>query len=138
MMPTPPAITFRDLDTVANTSKSGEIHNGYHERSTEGLPIPRGDAQRQVLPPSLVEKGQQILVRMCERIEAELPTDLDSLYKITQSSTEEFNALGEEFEENDSELETAARECIGADFDFIAKAYGFDADVEELISTREW
>ena len=89
-------------------------------------------------PPSLVEKGQQILVRMCERIEAELPTDLDSLYKITQSSTEEFNALGEDFEENDSELETAARECIGADFDFIAKAYGFDADVEELISTREW
>lgn len=89
-------------------------------------------------PANLVAKGQQILVRMCERIEADSPTDLDSLYKITQSSTEEFNALGEEFEENGSEIETAARECIGADFAFIAKAYGFDADIEEMISTREW
>lgn len=89
-------------------------------------------------PANLVEKGQKILVRMCERIEAELPADLDALYKITQSSTEEFNTLGEEFEENGSEIETAARECIGTDFEFIARAYGFVPDIEALISTREW
>ncbi|MPN01681.1 hypothetical protein SDC9_148892 [bioreactor metagenome] len=36
-------------------------------------------------------------------------------------------------------METAARECIAADFEAIAKAYGFeDADVEELIALREW
>ena len=39
----------------------------------------------------------------------------------------------------DSELETAARQSIGEEFAFIASAYGFeDADVEELIATRDW
>jgi len=89
-------------------------------------------------PADLVRKGQQVLVRMCETMEAERPGDMESLYRITQSITEEFNALAEEFEANGSEIETAARESIGADFEFIAKAYGFDADLEELISNREW
>ncbi len=35
-------------------------------------------------------------------------------------------------------LETVARECIGRDFDFIAKAYGFETDPETIIATREW
>jgi hypothetical protein len=63
-------------------------------------------------PTDLVQKGQQILVRMCEKIEAENPKDLESLYAISQASTEEFNALSEEFEENGSEIETATRESI--------------------------
>jgi len=46
--------------------------------------------------------------------------------------------LQEEFYENDSEIETAARECIAMDFEFIAKSYGFEADSEELIATRDW
>lgn len=89
-------------------------------------------------PKQLVQKGQKILARLCERIEAERPNDLEALYAITHASTEEFNALAEEFEDQDSEIETAARDCIGSDFAHIAKAYGFDADIEELISPREW
>ena len=58
------------------------------------------------------------------------------LYALTHAATEEFNALAEEFEENDSELETAAREAIAEDFEWIAKAYGVDADIEELIAPR--
>jgi hypothetical protein len=43
------------------------------------------------------------------------------------------------FYENDSEIETVARDCIGMDFEFIANAYGFEnVDVEELIATRDW
>lgn len=89
-------------------------------------------------PKQLVQKGQKILDRLCERIEAERPNDLEALYAITHASTEEFNALAEEFEDQNSEIETAARDCIGSDFAHIAKAYGFDADIEELISPREW
>jgi hypothetical protein len=45
--------------------------------------------------------------------------------------------LQQEFEEQGSEIETAARECIAADFEAIAKAYGFeDADVKADRSTR--
>lgn len=89
-------------------------------------------------PNELVEKGRQILIRLCERIEREQPDNLDALYALTHAATEEFNALAGEFEEQDSEIETAARDCIGTDFDVIAQAYGFDADVEELIAPREW
>lgn len=89
-------------------------------------------------PPALVAEGQQILLRLCERIERERPADGAALMALTHAATLEFNVLGEAFEAQDSELETAARENIGADFELIARSYGFDVDVEELISSREW
>ncbi|MBD9632524.1 DUF5713 family protein [Pseudomonas sp. PDM19] len=89
-------------------------------------------------PPHLVAKGQHLLVALCETIEAQAPADLDALYALTHETTLAFNALGEEFEDQGSEIETAARDNIGGDVAFIAEAYGFDADIEELIAPREW
>lgn len=90
-------------------------------------------------PDFLVDKGKAILMGLCDQIETQSPADLDALYQLTHAATDRFNDLEEEFEENDSEIETAARDCIATDFEFIAKAYGFeDADVEELIATRDW
>lgn len=90
-------------------------------------------------PTHLVDKGKQILLRLCERIEKERPADEAALYTLTHAATDDFNELAEEFFEADSEIETGARECIASDFDVIAKAYGFaNADLEELIATRDW
>lgn len=90
-------------------------------------------------PDFLVDKGKAILVNLCEQIESEKPADLSGLYKLTHAATDAFNELQQEFWDNESEIETAARDCIGMDFEFIAKAYGYeDADVEELIATRDW
>ena len=89
-------------------------------------------------PKPQVEKGRQILIALCERIEAEKPRDLDALYALTHAATGQFNDLAEEFADNGSEIETAARESIGMDIAFIAAAYGFEADVEELIAPRDW
>jgi Family of unknown function (DUF5713) len=89
-------------------------------------------------PKHLVDKCKAVLVELCDRIEKEQPNDLAALYQLTYSATEGINALQEEFEENDSDIETVARECIAADFAFIAQAYGFNADDEELIAPREW
>lgn len=89
-------------------------------------------------PKPLVDEGKAILLRLCERIERERPKDTTALYVLTHAATEEFNQLDEEFAANDSEIETAAREAIAADFEWIAKAYGFDADIEELIAPRDW
>lgn len=90
-------------------------------------------------PNNLVDKGKKILIDLCWQIEQRQPTSLSELYELTHAATNQFNDLQEEFEENDSEIETGARECIGMDVDFIAKAYGFeDADIEELIATRDW
>jgi Family of unknown function (DUF5713) len=92
--------------------------------------------QDQYFPAFLVDKGKAILVRLCEKIEKERPLNTSALYTLTHAATEEFNRLAEEFDDNGSEIETAAREAIAGDF--IAKAYGFDADVEELIAPRDW
>jgi hypothetical protein len=62
-------------------------------------------------PRPLVEKGKQILIRLCERIEREKPEG-DTVLALTHAATEEFNALAEEFVAADSEIETAAREAI--------------------------
>lgn len=90
-------------------------------------------------PDHVLDRGKAILLRLCERIEAERPSDLAALYLLTEVATEEFNALEAEFEAAGSEIETVAREEIAEDFGFVAMAYGFvDADVEELIAAREW
>ncbi|MFF1445640.1 DUF5713 family protein [Streptomyces sp. NPDC058295] len=90
-------------------------------------------------PHHVVDKGRAILLRLCERIEAERPSDLAALYVLTQAATDEFNLLQAEFEAAGSEIETVAREEIAENFWFVAAAYGFtDADVEELIVTRDW
>ncbi|MCQ4211352.1 DUF5713 family protein [Streptomyces longispororuber] len=90
-------------------------------------------------PDHVVDKGRTILLRLCERIEAERPADLKALYSLTHVATEEFNLLEAEFEAAGGEIETVAREVIAEEFWFVASAYGFtDADAEELIATRDW
>jgi hypothetical protein len=90
-------------------------------------------------PDHVVDRGRAILLALCARIEREQPVGLDALYALTHAATEEFNDLEAAFEAADSEIETVAREEIAEDFAFLARAYGFpDADVEELIATREW
>lgn len=89
-------------------------------------------------PPHLVDQIQRILIALCGEIEKTKPKNLDALYVLTHAATEQINDLQEDFEKADSEIETVARETIGEDFDFIAKAYDYDADGEELISPRDW
>ncbi|HEY8983569.1 MAG TPA: DUF5713 family protein [Streptomyces sp.] len=90
-------------------------------------------------PDHVLDKGRAVLLRLCERIEAERPADPAALYPLTHAATQEFNDLEAEFEAAGSEIETVAREEIAGEFWFVAQAYGFGgADVEELIAPREW
>ncbi|MFF3311691.1 DUF5713 family protein [Streptomyces sp. NPDC002952] len=90
-------------------------------------------------PDHVLDRGREILLRLCARIEAERPAGLSALYALTAEATEEFNALEAEFDAAGSEIETVAREEIAEDFSFVATAYGFaDADHEELVAAREW
>ncbi|WKD36862.1 DUF5713 family protein [Streptomyces xanthophaeus] len=90
-------------------------------------------------PDHIVDQGRAILLRLCERIEAEQPSDPEALYALTQASTEEFNLLDAELVAAGSGIETVAREWIGDEFWFIASAYGYaDADGERLIAGRDW
>jgi hypothetical protein len=90
-------------------------------------------------PDFLVLKCEKILVRLCETIEQQKPSNLQQLYGLTETATEEFNNLQEEFYDNESEIETVARDCIAVDFEKIAHVYGFEgADIEELVAARDW
>ncbi|MEW2354312.1 DUF5713 family protein [Spirillospora sp. NPDC029432] len=130
---------------------SGAVHNrrpvgkkkeftvALTNRQVAGHAFLKGMYDDGYFPDHLVDKGKAILLGLCERIEAERPSDLAALYTLTQAATEEFNALAEEFYAADSEIETVARELIAEDFGFVASVYGYpEADVEKLIATRDW
>lgn len=90
-------------------------------------------------PDVLVDKCKQVLVSLCEEIEKNKPKDDESLFELTHAAVEKINELETEFEENDSELETAAREALAEDFGAILDAYGFqDVDLEDAIANRDW
>jgi len=89
-------------------------------------------------PNELVLEGIYILKQLCIEIEYEEPKTLEELYALTHKSTEKFNQLDEKLQDNDSEIETMAREWIAEEFGLIALSYGFDADLEDLIAPRNW
>lgn len=49
-----------------------------------------------------------------------------------------INDLQNEFDENDSEIETVARECIAADVAYILEWFDIPIDTEEAIRERDW
>lgn len=89
-------------------------------------------------PAEITEKCREVLRQLCRDIEENKPADLDALYELSHAATEQINELEEEFDEAGSEIDTIARECLADDFEYIAEAYGFEADLEELIEPREW
>lgn len=90
-------------------------------------------------PNFLVDKIKKILLDACVSIEQVKPDSDRGLFAITHAAVEKINILEEEFHANESELETGAREAMGADFQFIVRAYGFsDVDIEDVIAPRDW
>lgn len=89
-------------------------------------------------PDNLVALVEAVLLALCVEIERADALDLAGLYRLTHRATEQVNALQELFWEAGSEIETGARETIAGDFAAIATAYGFEADIEELIAPRDW
>ncbi len=49
-----------------------------------------------------------------------------------------INDLQDEFDENDSEIETVARDCIGETVAYILEWFGIPIDIEEAIRERDW
>lgn len=95
--------------------------------------------QDDYFPNFLVDKGKNILLNLCLKIEKTKPENDKDIYALTHKSTEHFNDLAIDFMENDSDIETAAREAIAQDFENILKAYGYDnLDIEEAIAPRDW
>lgn len=99
----------------------------------------RGMYRDDDFPNFLVDRTRTIMIELSEAIERDQPGDEASRLVLTHAATEAFNALQQEFKENDSELETEAREVMGANFEFILRAYGFaDVDIQDIIAPIQW
>lgn len=62
----------------------------------------------------------------------------DEIQEKFDEMTININNLQEEFYENDSEIETVARECIAMDIEYIINYFNLAIDVEEALREREW
>lgn len=65
-------------------------------------------------------------------------TDVEQIQEKFDAMTIAVNDLQEEFEENDSEIETSARESIAADVIEILNWFDIDIDVEDALGERDW
>lgn len=64
--------------------------------------------------------------------------NLEKIQNKLDEMTLAINDLQEEFEDNDSEIETGARDSIGETVEYILKWFDIDIDVEDAIGERDW
>jgi hypothetical protein len=93
--------------------------------------------QDSYFPKELVDKLREIISRIVVFLEGGQHTS-DEIQGVLDEMTNRINALQEEFEEKDSEIETVARDSIGLTVENILKYFGIDIDIEEAIRERDW
>lgn len=89
-------------------------------------------------PKFLVDKVKNCIVEIVHFLEKGEYKDLEEVQEKLDEMTIKINELEEEFEENDSEIETVARDSIGVTVENILKYFEIDIDIEEAIREREW
>ncbi len=88
-------------------------------------------------PDFLVDKIRMLIQNIICFLESG-ERDLEKIQAWFDEMTLGINDLEEEFEDNDSELETVARDSIGMTVDYILKWFDIDIEVEDAIGERDW
>lgn len=88
-------------------------------------------------PDFLVDKINTLVQNVITFLESG-ERDIEKIQKKFDEMTIAINDLQEEFEENDSEIETGARESIGDTVAYILQWFDIDLNVEDAIGEREW
>ncbi len=88
-------------------------------------------------PDFLVDKLRDLIENVITFLETG-EQDLQKIQEKFDEMTLAANDLEEEFEENGSELETAARESIGATVAYILQWFEINIGVEDAIRDRDW
>ena len=93
--------------------------------------------QDEYYPNLLVDKVRAELQKVIGLLESG-----ESNTEVVQKKLDEavcaINDLQDEFDENGSEIETVARDCIGAAVSYILEWFGVPIDVEEALRERDW
>jgi hypothetical protein len=91
----------------------------------------------QYFPNFLVDKVKEAIIEAVVFIEKGGHTTAQ-IQDAFDQMTLKINGLEDEFEENDSEIETGARESIGETVERIIQYFELDIDTEDAIKEREW
>ena len=93
--------------------------------------------QDEYYPDFLVDKVRNQLQKVIDLLERG-ETDTEAVQETLDEAVCGINDLQEEFDENDSEIETVARECIAADVAYLLERFDIPIDIEEAIRERDW
>lgn len=93
--------------------------------------------QDEYFPNFLVDKVKAELQRVIDLLESG-ETNTEVIQEKMDEVVCAINDLQGEFDENDSEIETVARDCIGESVGYILEWFGISIDVEEAIRERDW
>lgn len=89
-------------------------------------------------PDFLVDKIKELMLDFINYLNEEEDKSIEDIQGELDKLTLSINKLEDEFEENNSELETVARESIADSIYLILKAGSIDIDIEQAIRLREW
>ena len=95
------------------------------------------DGGRHGYPTFLVDKVKDELQKVIHLLESG-ETDTEVVQETLDEAVCGINDLQDEFYENDSEIETVARECIAANVAYILEWFNIPIDTEEAIRERDW
>ena len=93
--------------------------------------------QDEYYPDFLVDEVRDALQKVVDLLESG-ETNTEVVQETLDEAVSSINDLQEEFDENDSEIETVARECIAADVAYILEWFDIPIDTEEAIRERDW
>lgn len=88
-------------------------------------------------PDFLVDKIKELIQNIITFLETG-EKDLEIIQNKFDEMTLSINDLQAEFEENESELETVARESIAETIEYILQWFDIGIDVEDAIGERDW
>ena len=101
------------------------------------FPILKDMYSDEYFPRHLVDKIADAIKEVALFLESG-PHPTDEIQTRLDQMTDRINELEEEFEDNESELETVARDSIGETVEAVLKFYDVEIDIEEAIRNREW
>ena len=88
-------------------------------------------------PAFLVDKVKDEIQKVIDLLESG-ETDIGVVQETLDEAVCSINNLQDEFYENDSEIETVARDCIGVTVAYILEWFDIPIDMEKAIREREW
>lgn len=88
-------------------------------------------------PNFLVDKVRDELQKIIDLLENG-ETDAEAVQGQLDEVVCSINDLQDEFDENDSEIETVARDCIGETVAYILEWFNIPIETEEAIRERDW